>query len=663
MAGRRQHHIPRLYLRGFLMGASGSTEKVCVYREGREPYISPIEFVAAERDFNSPPSLDGTETLDDRFTAYENSRLAPTVQALRGAAIGSVVEPAIAAEVIAHLSLRTSHLRALFQKGMSTVMHTAKEIFSDSSVITRYLSLDGLTMSDQFRTSVVEELYRQSPVMSSLGPRPFMEQLAFWFVRENFDHLFASQIPHLLAAMKGALERSPTFARDGHIKAMTSGIVPPIRVRDLATYSWRIEAAPAAGAILPDCVAIAYDVRGQAAPYILTPKDELTTVVLPLTAAMLLVGKGPSASAIDLKRLNQDLAACSYDFFVSATQAPEYAELHQRIRERASITLDDALASAVTEFRPKPKGLAMEPASAEEELPSADARSRSNTPNFSYEVRLFDVGDSDVVRKVADILNPIVAAVAQELPLSRLDGFTFANDPLAALRELDRGFDTKSLGEIGEQTVDQYGQPVLVVRDGFIKSRIICHASLAANLLDDANTDMVQWTVYILVRLVATVAITEMIDEVFPQTLLNPISDEYESQFGDSFMLAPQSYFTSYCAAGRGDSKAVESYYERCLIAALDQAQSTILDARRASHANGDIGIAAAAAFNCVCDILCWAAALHGHCDGLNSSSLMPGEILGEKLKQVIFSLGSTSSEKTWKRFGFAHGSGNPSKK
>src|SRR5262245_19167871 len=98
--------------------------------------------------------------------------------------------------------------------------------------------------------------------------------------------------------MTALLEKASTFARDGHVKSMTSDIVPPIRARVLATYSWTIEGAPSLGAILPDCVAIAYDAHRRAAPYILMPKDELAAVVVPLTARMLLVGRRSTASPI-----------------------------------------------------------------------------------------------------------------------------------------------------------------------------------------------------------------------------------------------------------------------------------------------------------------------------------------------------------------------------
>lgn len=619
MSGRRQHHIPRLHLRGFLIDAPGKTEKVCVYRKGRDPFVSPIEFVATERDFNSSPSTDESETLDDRITYYESSQLAGLMQTLRAAAIDETIDPEIAAEVIAHLAPRASHLRSVFSKGMTGIIETAHEAFMDEDNLARLIGLNDLAPSEAFRTLVMEPLYKEPAMASMPIPKPLMLQLVFWLARENFNSLFAQQDPMLGDMLSNLLEKAKDVARDGHIKAMTHELVPTVRLQDLLGYSWVISAAPPEGAILPDCVAITYDAKCSAAPYTLAPKSETKIVVMPVAKDKILLGSKLDAPSIDFGALNLNLAQCADTFFVSASQGPEIDSVFSRLGERAMTILTDALTDAKGQYLPKHDETLRLRDEASNGSTITDEVQRA-TLGFSYSVRLFDIGNDDTTREVAGVLNEIVTAAAQDLPLSRLDGFTFAEDVLSALRDLDRGPGVPKLENASEETQTGYAQIPLVIRDGVIKNHIVCSASFASNLLRENNSGASRWTVNLLVRLIASAAITEMVDKTFPGQLLKPMSDPYESVICNGLQSAHECYFTTYCAAGFGDKDAVEAFQRDHLIDALERAKVTMTDARTAYRNNGELDRIIMVAFRCVSECLRAAANLHGHCDSLDRS-------------------------------------------
>jgi hypothetical protein len=83
---------------------------------------------------------------------------------------------------------------------------------------------------------------------------------------------------------------APNMARDGHNKALTKMVVEGSRRDDLLAYRWTVEAAPSEGAVLPDCVAIAFLEGGIPRPFIGSSSEEVRAVVVPLSTDELLVG-------------------------------------------------------------------------------------------------------------------------------------------------------------------------------------------------------------------------------------------------------------------------------------------------------------------------------------------------------------------------------------
>jgi hypothetical protein len=121
-----------MVLRGFATPGKGKNEQVWVFTK-EKTYPSSTEGVRAERHFYSELSSDGTQTLDDLITSYEK-RLRSLLATLRAASPGSEVDATLAAEVVAHLTIRNAHIRKSFDAGMQLLVDKASNLFTDEII-------------------------------------------------------------------------------------------------------------------------------------------------------------------------------------------------------------------------------------------------------------------------------------------------------------------------------------------------------------------------------------------------------------------------------------------------------------------------------------------------------------------------------------------------
>ncbi len=101
MAGRKQHFIPRHFLKEFVV--PDGSDKLWMYRRGLpKPVPVSRDDAAATRDFYSKPAETDAPTLDDLITEYENE-LKFHVEKVRSIRPGEGVPSHPISETIAHL--------------------------------------------------------------------------------------------------------------------------------------------------------------------------------------------------------------------------------------------------------------------------------------------------------------------------------------------------------------------------------------------------------------------------------------------------------------------------------------------------------------------------------------------------------------------------------
>lgn len=196
MAGKLQHEIPRLYQRGFLIPDTGAAERIWVFRR-EKIYPDNIGKAGAQGYFYSHPDPANDVTLDDKITDYEGLRLQNLVAQLRGISPEMEVPSSIAAETIAHLTIRNAHLRGTFTRAYTLITENAAQVLSDDTYLRRAMGLSQGAVGDIFREKIMSQLGGEH-ALSQLGiPAPILEKLLFAHVRENFTKIFAEHLPTL----------------------------------------------------------------------------------------------------------------------------------------------------------------------------------------------------------------------------------------------------------------------------------------------------------------------------------------------------------------------------------------------------------------------------------------------------------------------------------
>jgi hypothetical protein len=104
-----------------------------------------------------------------------------------------------------------------------------------------------------------------------------------------------ARLSFMAAALDALTARAPALIRDGHNKALSSGLAPDGRTEILRALNWQVLPSTDDGFVLPDCVALGVDGEAGLKPLILADLDKVTAVLMPLATERLLVGARKSA--------------------------------------------------------------------------------------------------------------------------------------------------------------------------------------------------------------------------------------------------------------------------------------------------------------------------------------------------------------------------------
>jgi len=193
VSGRKQHYIPQSFLKGFHIPSKGKTKKVFVFKKGQLPYISSTKDVAAKRHFYSELSMDGSTTLDDQITDYEN-KMTRLLDLLREAPIDHTIDSTIAAEFITHLTIRGAHLRDVFGFGAKEFITEIGNIFSNEKQVRAMFGIDADVPTPLFREEMEKLLTKQADIFAQVGlPYSLVRQITFTLVKENFSSFYTEQ--------------------------------------------------------------------------------------------------------------------------------------------------------------------------------------------------------------------------------------------------------------------------------------------------------------------------------------------------------------------------------------------------------------------------------------------------------------------------------------
>ncbi len=193
---------------------------------------------------------------------------------------------------------------------------------------------------------------------------------------------------------------------------------------------WRV--APAANAILPDCVGVAWEPGGEVLPFLLTGGETVAGVALPIASDRILIGWRLGAAEVDLRDFNHQAALCSDHVFL-ARDGQVGRDLVGHIGNRAAETLGSVLDRVVAELRRRPRVAEVTSSAGPVATPLVVSE------RLSYDVTLADFGDEAMAAFLANGVRAVVGEVGRALPLDDLEGITFAVDYAGAVAAVDRG--------------------------------------------------------------------------------------------------------------------------------------------------------------------------------------------------------------------------------
>lgn len=618
MAGKRQHYIPRFLQRGFLADRdTGGAERTYLHRRNAQPTLVGIRDVGVGEYFYSKLNADGTKNLDDLITAIESDVL-DDLCVIKNADAGDSIDSGFAVRLIAHLTVRTAHVRDTFQRAASQITKEISALFSDSHRVREYLRVDA-SGSNTIAAMITEELLRSQNFAASEVPPAFLERIVAYYVREHFDVIFRDHSSHAIQGLTEIQKDLDSIIRDSHNSALGRAM-PDMSgwEKGLSDMSWRTHAV--AGAILPDCVVLAREPGQILTPFLFCNKDQLDLVVLPIAHDLLLVGSSSTQSSIDISSVNAASAACSDRFFISHC-AQESGELSARIGERTNQAIEESMEKALADFR-----LAGARCPVGEQ--SASYRVDNSAP-FTFSITCIGFADDSSAARLGEVVQVVVHELARSLPLSKLGGLTFAQDYAAALIGLD----------CGDLAIDQshskprdYGQAVAkcvkVMRAGECKEHIVVDAVIAEHLLSE-DSKLRASAAQVLVSMLAGVAHSARWEERLGCATSVPV-DEVLRVVHPAVATAPSQYFcareSAFVDPTAGDRYAV------LVLDSLKAAFDAILSARLAYRKSNDLEELLRVALERTSFVVGHAAEWLGHRDGLSTETNFPGSGLSGDL-------------------------------
>lgn len=584
MAGKKQHFIPQHFQKPFVIPGGG--DHLWMFRRSKSSGIRVARKDAATKGyFYSKPSDDGSPTLDDLVTEYERD-LHVIVDQIRKLEIGDNIDSKELSKVVAHLSTRSSHTRGIM----------------NDSILGMVGAVQGLIRGgfEDFLTNLPRNhsprgLYRvMSEELNKLGllkVTPVTEETIidlFYLMMRERPQEFLGEAPSQLTAILEAMSTdAKELSQSAHTSVLQEAMAPEARIAQLRELVWHVVPAHNDGAILPDCTSIAFDGR-EWKPLLFISASELQAVALPLAPNRLAVGKLEINQDVDVSQFNQHAAQASYSFFLSNHTSEELekfsAVLGGEIRTSIIRMTDNAVSKAVGEL------LSHEPEdneSIERQYASKRAwRDEVSESGQSFSVTFEDFGDETLAKAVAEEIEALIVSFSECLPVSSIDGFTFAHDYKAALNSLERGFDTKE--EITPTETEDFvsiGMPVVVFSDGKVKTRVVLRSTVAVNLVSD-NEEYLADARCVVVHMLASGALTSLIANKFPQQILKPVRDSYEAFLYRYTSGVFDSYF---CASISTLNERQVEYYEKMALSALRNALVQMPEKRKAYRRHDDL--------------------------------------------------------------------------
>ena len=607
MAGKKQHFIPRHFLKPFVIPGGG--DHLWMYRKGQSSAIRVARNdAAAQNYFYSRPSGDGLPTLDDLMTEYEE-KLHRVVDEIRRLQIGEVIDSAMIAQVVAHLMVRSSHMRGIMREAIVSISNSVQDLICDGSE-TLLFELPRHGPSEPVYRMISEEITNLGLTEITPVTERTIIDLLYLAMRERGSDALDEVLPLLAKTLEELRTRAGEMSRHAQVTALGKMMMPEERTIELSKLMWQVLPAHGHDAILPDCTSIAFNGH-EWQPLLITGSDELEAVVLPLTPNRLAVGKVEADWYLDLSLYNRHAADASYSFFLANHNSNGLSEmigqLGGKIRTSFKNLAENSIVDAIENF--------LRDTNDENRLRMkayAGNRSWKSTveeETQQYFVSFEDFGDEEFLKSVAKEINAVVIGFAKHLPISSIEGFVFANDYKTALNRTDRGIEPiEEIVPLETEGFIGIGMPLPVVANERIKTRVVLRAMVAVDLISK-DSALAEDARSVILHMLASSALRGLIATKFPDLISRPVYDQFEAFLHDYTSGVFEAYF---CASFSTKNEKQLERHEDLALAALRKAFNEIPVRRKVYIQGGDLESFFAESANLSVNALSLLAALFG---------------------------------------------------
>lgn len=536
MPGKKQHFIPKHFLKGFVV-PDGNDKLWMFRRESAKPVAVSISDAAAKRYFYSKPTNSNIPTLDDSITEYEN-QLKCRVEKLRTIQNGEIIPAHLISEVAAHLMVRAEYVREIVNLCFSAAITSTDELATAIRQTYEVLETNRHRVPFEFEDVLIEKFKSQYATQPLNIPQKALARIMYFRLRENSSILKGITSREMHQLFSNRQSDNKNISRETHNEALWGELVPVTLKARLEKFHWRVVEHPTASAVLPDCIVIAKDRTGWS-PAFIAEINTITQVVLPIAANKLAVGCIDQSQNVAVDMYNHTAKKCCFKFYLSndprevldRDNAKIGDIMHSRVGDFVSAVskkpIKDFFGVAATDTDKNFFGVASADTDRDRDRdsPISEKVNLASKPTFFYSIQCDDFDDQDFLEDVSNQLNSIIDMFIDSYPMHGLHGFSFVKDHTDFLKILDRG-DGVNRKFLGDKS-DGIAVPISAEQKNRIATRVVLKTEIAKCLLSQHEAEKLR-AVSAIAHCLGSVAFYALIDGKFPGKLLSPASNLYE---------------------------------------------------------------------------------------------------------------------------------------
>lgn len=359
MSGKNQHFIPQFLQRGFVDtessdGGFGSKPKkakkrksqVWVFDRGKKPYRTSVRNKGAERYFYGlEDSIADTQITD------AESKYAGLVNELRANTTNTCLssDGPLISELVAHLSIRTKHVRSSMEEGGDVALQVFEDLFRNKGSFEKFIK----TAFHRNATEMEESIYaRLTPAQQKIARKKLKENPEiFSNALEKVTEEMAASNPFSAPFFQRFRDELSDMARNAHIETFSESVAPVNRIKQLSAFHWCLYTEGCSSFILGDTISICQASDGRYKSYLSESKD-VERILLPISSQHIIIGSiNPCMQKLDIDAINHGSAAVSRDFFIASRNTDRERNYAQVINTESFVVTSHELESAKKQIK------------------------------------------------------------------------------------------------------------------------------------------------------------------------------------------------------------------------------------------------------------------------------------------------------------------------